>query len=101
MRVSAAVWGLNGRRRKIPLLFMPICGIVICYDVNKDIHHKGDPMTFEDLNISLVILKALAKENYKAPTPIQAQAIPAVLAGRDLLGCAQTGTGKTAAFRCR
>ncbi|SEM25359.1 ATP-dependent RNA helicase RhlE [Paenibacillus sp. cl141a] len=55
-------------------------------------------MTFEDLNISPVILKALAKENYKAPTPIQAQAIPAVLAGRDLLGCAQTGTGKTAAF---
>ncbi|ANA83423.1 DEAD/DEAH box helicase [Paenibacillus glucanolyticus] len=55
-------------------------------------------MTFQDLNISPVILKALAKENYKEPTPIQAQAIPAVLAGRDLLGCAQTGTGKTAAF---
>lgn len=55
-------------------------------------------MTFQDLNISPVILKALAKENYKTPTPIQAQAIPAVLAGRDLLGCAQTGTGKTAAF---
>jgi ATP-dependent RNA helicase RhlE len=44
------------------------------------------------------ILKALAKENYTNPTPIQEQAIPAVLAGRDLLGCAQTGTGKTAAF---
>lgn len=55
-------------------------------------------MTFQDLNISPIILKALAKENYKTPTPIQAQAIPAVLAGRDLLGCAQTGTGKTAAF---
>lgn len=55
-------------------------------------------MTFQDLNISPMILKALAKENYKTPTPIQAQAIPAVLAGRDLLGCAQTGTGKTAAF---
>ena len=55
-------------------------------------------MTFNDLNIIPVILKALSKENYTAPTPIQEQAIPAVLAGRDLLGCAQTGTGKTAAF---
>ncbi|WP_240421256.1 DEAD/DEAH box helicase [Paenibacillus periandrae] len=55
-------------------------------------------MTFNELNITPTILKALAKENYTKPTPIQEQAIPAVLAGRDLLGCAQTGTGKTAAF---
>lgn len=55
-------------------------------------------MTFNDLNITPAILKALSKENYTTPTPIQEQAIPAVLAGRDLLGCAQTGTGKTAAF---
>lgn len=55
-------------------------------------------MTFNDLNIIPAILKALTKENYTAPTPIQEQAIPAVLDGRDLLGCAQTGTGKTAAF---
>ena len=55
-------------------------------------------MTFQDLNIIPAILKALSKENYTKPTPIQEQAIPAVLAGRDLLGCAQTGTGKTAAF---
>jgi ATP-dependent RNA helicase RhlE len=55
-------------------------------------------MTFHDLNIIPAILKALSKENYSTPTPIQEQAIPAVLAGRDLLGCAQTGTGKTAAF---
>ncbi|QGQ95628.1 DEAD/DEAH box helicase [Paenibacillus psychroresistens] len=55
-------------------------------------------MTFNDLNIIPEILKALSKENYTTPTPIQEQAIPAVLAGRDLLGCAQTGTGKTAAF---
>ncbi|NHN29607.1 DEAD/DEAH box helicase [Paenibacillus agricola] len=55
-------------------------------------------MTFDDLKIVPSILKALSKENYTAPTPIQEQAIPAVLAGRDLLGCAQTGTGKTAAF---
>ncbi|WP_373232408.1 DEAD/DEAH box helicase [Cohnella sp.] len=55
-------------------------------------------MTFNDLNITPAILKALSKENYTAPTPIQEQSIPAVLAGRDLLGCAQTGTGKTAAF---
>ncbi|GGD77833.1 DEAD/DEAH box helicase [Paenibacillus nasutitermitis] len=55
-------------------------------------------MTFNELNLIPPILKALAKENYTAPTPIQEQSIPAVLAGKDLLGCAQTGTGKTAAF---
>ncbi len=55
-------------------------------------------MNFKDLNISPKILEALEKENYAVPTPIQEQAIPLVLAGRDLLGCAQTGTGKTAAF---
>jgi ATP-dependent RNA helicase RhlE len=55
-------------------------------------------MTFSDLHIIPAILKALSKENYITPTPIQEQAIPAVLAGRDLLGCAQTGSGKTAAF---
>ena len=55
-------------------------------------------MNFKDLNIAPKILEALEKENYVSPTPIQEQAIPPVLAGRDLLGCAQTGTGKTAAF---
>ncbi|MFC4100675.1 DEAD/DEAH box helicase [Paenibacillus xanthanilyticus] len=55
-------------------------------------------MTFESLQLNSAILKALRKENYETPTPIQAQSIPAALAGRDLLGCAQTGTGKTAAF---
>ncbi|TLS49761.1 DEAD/DEAH box helicase [Paenibacillus antri] len=55
-------------------------------------------MNFKELNIIPPILQALAKENYEKPTPIQEQAIPAVLAGRDVFGCAQTGTGKTAAF---
>lgn len=55
-------------------------------------------MTFNDLNLNPEILKALSKEEYTTPTPIQEQAIPPVLAGRDLFGCAQTGTGKTAAF---
>ncbi len=55
-------------------------------------------MTFEQLKLIPPILKALRQENYEEPTPIQEQSIPAVLAGRDLLGCAQTGTGKTAAF---
>jgi ATP-dependent RNA helicase RhlE len=54
--------------------------------------------TFNDLGLAAPILKALAEEGYQAPTPIQAQAIPTLLAGRDLLGIAQTGTGKTAAF---
>ena len=55
-------------------------------------------MTFNELNISEPILKALIDKNYETPTPIQEQAIPVALDGRDLLGIAQTGTGKTAAF---
>src|SRR5688500_10359685 len=55
-------------------------------------------MTFEQLGLSKQLLQALAAKNYTQPTPIQAQAIPTVLTGRDLLGIAQTGTGKTAAF---
>ncbi|WP_096699698.1 DEAD/DEAH box helicase [Polaromonas sp. AER18D-145] len=55
-------------------------------------------MTFENLNLAPAILKAVLEQGYTVPTPIQAQAIPAVLAGGDLLGGAQTGTGKTAAF---
>ncbi|PWB82300.1 MAG: RNA helicase [Methylocystaceae bacterium] len=53
---------------------------------------------FADLGLAEVILRALAHEGYVSPTPIQAQAIPSLLQGRDLLGIAQTGTGKTAAF---
>jgi ATP-dependent RNA helicase RhlE len=53
---------------------------------------------FSDLGLAAPLLDALATENYTTPTPIQAQAIPHVLDGRDLLGIAQTGTGKTAAF---
>lgn len=55
-------------------------------------------MTFEQLHIIPQILEALSQEGYVTPTPIQEKAIPIILAGRDLLGCAQTGTGKTAAF---
>src|ERR1700748_1107588 len=55
-------------------------------------------MSFENLNLIEPILRALKTEGYTTPTPIQQQAIPIVLQRRDLLGCAQTGTGKTAAF---
>ena len=55
-------------------------------------------VTFSGLGLAGPLLKALEAENYTHPTPIQAQAIPALLDGRDLLGLAQTGTGKTAAF---
>ncbi len=55
-------------------------------------------MTFEALNLAPAILKAVHEQGYENPTPIQAQAIPAVLQGQDLLAGAQTGTGKTAAF---
>jgi ATP-dependent RNA helicase RhlE len=58
-----------------------------------------DPsVTFASLNLAAPLLEALSQEGYINPTPIQAKTIPATLAGRDVLGCAQTGTGKTAAF---
>lgn len=55
-------------------------------------------MLFTDLKLIEPLIKALSKEGYTNPTPIQSQAIPIILQKRDLLGCAQTGTGKTAAF---
>ena len=62
-------------------------------------HLKDAILTqFTDLGLAQPILKALAAQGYVTPTPIQAQAIPGVMQGRDLLGIAQTGTGKTAAF---
>jgi len=55
-------------------------------------------MTFVELRLAEPIVRAVAAEGYAAPTPIQAMAIPAIMAGHDVLGCAQTGTGKTGAF---
>ena len=55
-------------------------------------------MKFQDLGLSAPLLRAIEEKGYETPTPIQEQAIPPVLRGRDLQGCAQTGTGKTAAF---
>src|SRR5919107_3678140 len=55
-------------------------------------------MTFADLGLSDELLRALSDSGYSEPTPIQTQAIPSVLMGRDLIGIAQTGTGKTASF---
>jgi superfamily II DNA/RNA helicase len=60
---------------------------------------KDSPLTsFTELGLSEPITRALAEEQYTAPTPIQSQTVPQVLAGRDVVGIAQTGTGKTAAF---
>ena len=55
-------------------------------------------MTFKELGLIPSILRTLEEQGYEKPTPIQQQSIPILLKGRDLLGCAQTGTGKTAAF---
>ncbi|MGB5824384.1 MAG: DEAD/DEAH box helicase [Proteocatella sp.] len=55
-------------------------------------------MKFKDLKLETLLLKALIEEGYETPSPIQKKAIPPALEGRDVLGCAQTGTGKTAAF---
>ena len=53
-------------------------------------------MSFDSLGLNPEILRAVAEQGYREPTPIQQQAIPAVLEGRDLMASAQTGTGKTA-----
>jgi len=67
--------------------------------VGSPLSRKNNTLTlFTDFGLSQPILKALAAEGYETPTPIQAQAIPKVMSGRDLCGIAQTGTGKTAAF---
>ena len=55
-------------------------------------------MSFESLGLSAELLRAVHDQGYTEPTPVQARCIPAVLAGRDLLAAAQTGTGKTAGF---
>ena len=55
-------------------------------------------MSFESLNLCEPLLRAVRDQGYTTPTPIQVQAVPPLLLGKDLLGCAQTGTGKTAAF---
>ena len=55
-------------------------------------------MTFSDLNLHADILSGLVAMGFENPTPIQEQAIPVILSNKDLIGCAQTGTGKTAAF---
>ena len=56
------------------------------------------PMAFAQLQLSAPLARAVADMGYESMTPIQAQAIPVVLQGRDVMGAAQTGTGKTAAF---
>lgn len=58
----------------------------------------SEPVTFESLNLSPAILKAVEELGYKTPSEIQAQCIPLLLERKDVLGLAQTGTGKTAAF---
>ncbi|MEN9997556.1 MAG: hypothetical protein RI922_546 [Bacteroidota bacterium] len=68
------------------------------FDNTKSFSDNKIYMQFSELNIIQPILKAIEEEGYTTPTPIQEQAIPLVLAGNDLMGCAQTGTGKTAAF---
>src|SRR5215217_6430557 len=69
--------------------------LVVCKVHQKD---QEIPMKFADLRLAEPILRALVSEGYVSATPIQAQAIPHAMQGRDVLGCAQTGTGKTAAF---
>ena len=83
------------------LLFqrMKLSGFPTIYKTNRCLSTaKITFMTFKELNITEPILKAIEEKGYTVPTPIQEKAIPPALAKRDILGCAQTGTGKTASF---
>src|SRR6056297_2454626 len=62
------------------------------------LYHSDLLKTFDEIGLIDPIKRALAQQNYLTPTPIQSQTIPAAIDNRDVLGCAQTGTGKTAAF---
>jgi ATP-dependent RNA helicase DeaD len=64
----------------------------------KDSTTEQSVASFGDLGLSAAVLEALAEVGYESPSPIQAATIPVLLAGQDMLGQAQTGTGKTAAF---
>src|SRR5262249_50368846 len=70
----------------------------MCKNCASHFHLEKFISTFENLGLSAELLRAVTEQGYTQPTPIQAQAIPVVLSGRDLLGAAQTGTGKTAGF---
>ncbi len=71
-------------------------GVEVDVDVAADA--EGDSTTFADLGLSKDLLQTLDELGYEEPTPIQAQAIPELLGGHDVIGQAQTGSGKTAAF---
>jgi superfamily II DNA/RNA helicase len=73
-------------------------GSVLFWLLARDFNMKEYHVSFEKLNFNPVILKAIVESGYTEPTPIQAQAIPEILAGKDVMASAQTGTGKTAAF---
>ena len=81
-------------------MFHPQCGpLRIAQRLYKRIHKKVSSLTsFHEFGLSDAITRSLAEEKYHTPTPIQAQTIPIVMSGRDVIGIAQTGTGKTAAF---
>jgi superfamily II DNA/RNA helicase len=82
------------------VLFHPRCGPQrTARRLRRRAFKKASSLTsFQDLKLNGAITRALTEEKYVTPTPIQAQTIPTVMSGRDMIGIAQTGTGKTAAF---
>ena len=93
-RVASLLWFLHRRPRDVGRRCLGVRPSTRSHSY-KEVTRK---MTFESLGLSPKLLRAVAEEGYAAPTPIQLGAIPPVLEGRDLVGSAQTGTGKTAAF---
>jgi len=79
-------------------LFLPRYSQLICWSFAGKHSRKKSDLSFHDLGLNKALLRTLEEIGHTEPTPIQSKAIPAVLEGKDVVGLAQTGTGKTAAF---
>src|SRR3954447_9995914 len=98
MGVRVAKFSSQRRRSRFRLL-LPVCLRLALAPREQQADEQAEiPMSFDTLGLAEPLLRAVHEAGYTTPTPIQAQAIPAVLSGGDVMGGAQTGTGKTAGF---
>src|SRR5450432_724377 len=93
-----AMFSSQRRRGRFRLFFLPVCLRLAPVNTGSRPMHWQYSMSFDSLGLAEPLLRAVREAGYTTPTPIQSQAIPAVLSGGDVMGGAQTGTGKTSGF---